>query len=618
MGEHRLPDVGDRAVPPVTGRRQGNGLLDVRRRIEADVARDLGILRAGDDDPADVLQALERVDGEDPVDGVEAEARTIRLEVRGAPREVVGEAAHDLVGIARDRQDALPDLRVRGMGRAVPAVGDRRRHDHGAARRTRRFREPAEVAEPGRDEGEDRVHMGEDRVRARVRHAVDEHIEPLPRLPAARREHPGDVAEQLSARRVHAAGDDFRRAPRIREERVDLEHAAAHAALQMAAHLVEDLVHPVAVHRHGHPVRRVGDLDRVVGGEPDADRLPAPVETAVVAGIDVHGEVRLGDEAVDLDGVAVLGRTPEHGYPVEVHRPVAESDLTVYVNARYNRGFNGGWKSVCVGLSTYDSIKVTHTPDGMSMSVHGNRMHEVLDEMGRHLERRVGRRVFKIDTLLADPWRPAKVVAGSVDATRRELLGDVARMFPARRGQAGERFDVLVYGVPDTSPYAVFSHVNPILTLVSSGLGYLGGLAEAAGVPGCTVIMATPVPDRWDRVTHPSYPEVWERVLPLTRDPYEIMRRFADDYARRPDYVDAYRRHFGFHPVHAIFAVYPLKRLGHVGRVIVAAPRDPAIPRHVGFDTAPNVEEAVARAAARHGRDCAIAYVRQPVLPRPS
>jgi len=346
-----------------------------------------------------------------------------------------------------------------------------------------------------------------------------------------------------------------------------------------------------------------------------------PAELARILGEDLvreFGPRLVCHDAEDQEAIVDLGRTPEHGYPVEVHRLVAESDLTVYVNARYNRGFNGGWKSVCVGLSTYDSIKVTHTPDGMSMSVHGNRMHEVLDEMGRHLERRVGRRVFKIDTLLADPWRPAKVVAGSVDATRRELLGDVARMFPARRGQAGERFDVLVYGVPDTSPYAVFSHVNPILTLVSSGLGYLGGLAEAAGSPGCTVIMATPVPDRWDRATHPSYPEVWERVLPVTRDPYEIMRRFADDFARRPAYLEAYRARFGFHPVHGILAVYPLKRLQHVGRVIVAGPQDPEIPRHVGFDTAPNVEEAVARAAARHGRDCAMAYVRQPVLPHPS
>src|SRR2546430_16579476 len=89
------------------------------------------------------------------------------------------------------------------------------------------------------------------------------------------------------------------------------------------------------------------------------------------------------------------------------------------------------------------------------------------------------------------------------------------------------------------------------------------------------------------------------------------MRRFADDYARRPEYVDAYRTRFGFHPVHGILAVYPLKRLDHVGRVIVAGPRDPEIPRHVGFDTAPSVEEAVARAETRHGRDCAIAYVRR-------
>ncbi|MEK7700821.1 MAG: lactate racemase domain-containing protein [candidate division NC10 bacterium] len=323
-------------------------------------------------------------------------------------------------------------------------------------------------------------------------------------------------------------------------------------------------------------------------------------------------------DAEDPDAIVDLGRTPEHGYPVEVHRLVVESDLTVYVNARHNRGFNGGWKSVCVGLSTYDSIKITHTPDGMSMSVHGNRMHEVLDEMGRHLERRLGRRVFKVDTLLADPWRPARVVAGGVDETRRVMLDDVARMFPARREQAHERFDVLVYGVPDSSPYAIFSHVNPILTLISSGLGYLGGLIEAAGKPGCTVIMATPVPERWDRVAHPSYPEVWERILPVTRDPYEIMRRFADDYARRPDYIEAYRSRFGFHPVHGILAVYPLKRLGHVGRVIVAGPRDPAVPRHLGFETAPSVEEAVARAEGLHGRDCSIAWIRQPVPPRPA
>jgi len=345
-----------------------------------------------------------------------------------------------------------------------------------------------------------------------------------------------------------------------------------------------------------------------------------PAELARIIGADLVAEfgARLAcHDAENPDGLADLGRTPEHGYPVVVNRCVTESDLLVYVNAGHMRGFNGGWKSVCVGLSTYDSIRVTHTPDGMSMSVHGNRMHVVLDEMGQHLERRLGRPVFKIDTLGADPFTVTRVAAGSVAGTRGAIVSEMQAMFPPRRDPARERFDIIVYGVPDGSPYAVFSHVNPILTLISSGLGYLGGLVEAAGKPGCTVIMATPVPERWDRVAHPSYPEVWERVLDATRDPYEIMRRYADDYARRPDYVEAYRSRFGFHPVHAIFAVYPLKRLSHVGRVIVAAPRDPAIPRHLGFEVAGSVEEAVAAAEKIHGASASIAYVTQPAPASP-
>jgi len=343
-------------------------------------------------------------------------------------------------------------------------------------------------------------------------------------------------------------------------------------------------------------------------------------ELAQLIGADLvaeFGSRLICHDAEDSSAIVDLGPTDEHGYPVEVHRLVAESDLTVYVNARYIRGFTGGWKSVCVGLSTYRTIRVTHTPDGMSMSIHRNRMHEVFDEMGRHLETRLGRRVFKIDTLLADPYQVAKVAAGGVDETRREMLEALARLYPPRRELSRERFDVIVYGVADGSPYAIFSFMNPILTLISSGLGYLGGIVEAVGNPGCTVVMATPVPDQWDRVAHPSYPDVWEHVLPQTRDPYEIMRRFADRYARRPEYIDAYRNGFGFHPVHGILATYPLKRLERIGRVIIAGAVDPAVPGHLGFESAASVEQAVARAEQIHGRQCSIAYVRQPDPDRP-
>jgi hypothetical protein len=322
---------------------------------------------------------------------------------------------------------------------------------------------------------------------------------------------------------------------------------------------------------------------------------------------------RLGDrlachDAEDPANLVYLGKTPS-GYDVEVHRAVVESDLTVYVNSGYNLGFNGGWKSVCVGLSTWRSIRWTHTPDGMSMSLHNNRMHRVLDEMGGHLEACLGRRVFKVELLRADNSEAAAVWAGGVRETRQAALNTLAARLPPRRAAVSEPVDILVYGVPDNSPYAVFARPNPILTLISSGLGYLGGYIEAIGKPGCSVVMATPCPDDWDLEHHPSYREVWDRILLQTRDPYEIMARFEAEFAGHRGYIARYRFGFAFHPVHSLLATHPLRRLRHAGRVFVAGAVDRAVPEHLGFKAFDSVEAAIAEARRIHGPDATIAVI---------
>ncbi|HZA20080.1 MAG TPA: lactate racemase domain-containing protein, partial [Actinomycetota bacterium] len=290
-------------------------------------------------------------------------------------------------------------------------------------------------------------------------------------------------------------------------------------------------------------------------------------------------------DAEDADALVHLGKTTS-GYDVEVSSSVTDADLTIYLNCSTTRGFSGGWKSVCVGLSSYRSIHHHHTPDIMSMSLDGNRMHEMLDEMGALVERELGRdRVFKLETLLANPLAVHRIFSGTVGATRARVLEEIRARQKARRDLVEEPFDVVVYGVPDWSPYAAFSHGNPILDLISTGLGYLGGMIEALGKPGCTVVLVTPCPDRWDEEHHPSYREVWEEVLPTTRDPVEARDRFEPEFARREDYIERYRHGFGFHPVHGIMALYPLKRLRHAGRVIVAQALDPSIPAHCGFET---------------------------------
>lgn len=122
---------------------------------------------------------------------------------------------------------------------------------------------------------------------------------------------------------------------------------------------------------------------------------------------------------------------------------MADSDLLVYVNATCTRGLGGGWKSVCVGLSTWRSIRWHHTPDIMTMSLERNTPHEILDEMGALVEAKLGReRVFKVETLLANPLQVARLWAGSVGATRKAALEVLHALLGLRvdgHGRGGRR-----------------------------------------------------------------------------------------------------------------------------------------------------------------------------------
>ena len=312
----------------------------------------------------------------------------------------------------------------------------------------------------------------------------------------------GDSAVNVSLpdrARIVGGGDGASRGPRL--EPVADQEAAVRRALSRPLGMprIGELVRPgasvlIAFHDPTVPsfgaVRRLAIeaiLEELAGaGVPEENvslvcanalhRKWTETELASILGPDLVRRfgVRLTcHDAEDADNLTYLGTTPS-GYDVEVHRKVADSGLTIYVNAACHLGFSGGWKSVCVGLSTWRSIRWTHTPDGMSMSVRENRMHNVLDEMGRLLEARVGRPVFKVETVLANPTTIGRIWAGSVAETRAAVVDVQTSMHKPRRSEA-EPADVVIYGVPAWSPYATFAGMNPLLTLVSSGLGYLGG-----------------------------------------------------------------------------------------------------------------------------------------------
>lgn len=319
-------------------------------------------------------------------------------------------------------------------------------------------------------------------------------------------------------------------------------------------------------------------------------------------------------DAEDFENLIHLGRT-DSGYDVEINKLVADSDLTIYVNTVVWRGFNGGWKSICVGLASYRSIRWHHTPDSMSMSMEKNKMHEILNEMGTVVEEKIGAdRIFKIETVLANPLEVHNVWAGGVFETRQAALEVMRSQLKPRREIVTGKSDIVLYGIPNWSPYAAFSVMNPLLTLVSTGLGYFGGVIEAMGKPGCSVILVSPCPDVWNHTHHPTHREIWDQILNRYKDPYEIADLFEEDFAHRPDYIYKYRYCYGFHPIHGIMTTYPLKRLQHAARVFVAGAEAPALIEHLGFEPTASVEEAIVKAQSIHGKDASTVFIKYPQL----
>jgi hypothetical protein len=249
------------------------------------------------------------------------------------------------------------------------------------------------------------------------------------------------------------------------------------------------------------------------------------------------------------------------------------------------------------------------------MSMEKNRMHEILDEMGTLVEGHLGpERIFKIETALANPLQVHQVWSGGVFETRQAVLELMKGQLAPRRDILKDKADIVLYGIPNWSPYAAYSVMNPLLTIVSTGLGYMGGVIEAMGKPGCSVILAAPCPDQWNHTHHPTHREIWEDILPKYKDPYEIADLFEEDFAHRPEYIYKYRFCYGFHPMHGIMTTYPLKRLRHASRVFVAGAQHPSLVRHLGFEPTETVESAVQLAQDLHGKDASVVFVKYPIL----
>ena len=363
------------------------------------------------------------------------------------------------------------------------------------------------------------------------------------------------------------------------------------------------------------------------------------------------------------DGMVKIGET-RHKEPLSLNRRAAESDLLIYVNLNFVP-MDGGHKSVAVGLCDYQSLRAHHDPQTIrdsdsymdparsELNRKCTRLGKIVDETLNvfHIETAINNRMYgsDMDFLLKNEddfsafdrmkfeamrygmnklprtarrkllhSRPAQYELIACHAGKTEPVHEkiIAKGFEQYAIPIRGQCDILITGIPDISPYNVYSILNPLLVQVMA-LGYHFNFYRNKPLlkKGGVMIVHHPCYDDFDHNFHPSYIEFFNRLLPETRDSFMLREKYELEFANNPSYIEMYRRGNAYHGAHPFFMWYWGENgRQHVGKVIAAGAENAHVPAMLGWERADNLTEAIAMARSYMGNSAEITMLHQPMI----
>jgi hypothetical protein len=326
---------------------------------------------------------------------------------------------------------------------------------------------------------------------------------------------------------------------------------------------------------------------------------------------------------------------------------------------------DGGHKSVAVGLCDYESLRAHHEPQTIrdsdsymdparsALNHKVERLGELVDKHMKvfHIETALNNRMYKgdMDFLLRNEdefsafdrmkYEAMRYTMSKLPrSARRKLLHSRPAQYEMIACHAGRtesvhakileknfdqytipvrgQCDILITGIPDISPYNVYSVLNPLLVQVMA-LGYHFNMYRNKPLlkKGGVLILHHPCYDEFDHNFHPSYIEFFNRLLPETRDAFVLREKYEREFANNPSYVEMYRRGNAYHGAHPFFMWYWGENgRQHVGHVIAAGAENAHVPAMLGWERADNLTEAIAMGRSYMGRSAEITMLHQPVI----
>ncbi|WP_440896728.1 lactate racemase domain-containing protein [Amphibacillus sp. Q70] len=308
----------------------------------------------------------------------------------------------------------------------------------------------------------------------------------------------------------------------------------------------------------------------------------------------------INHDSEDYDNLIDLGTT-EQGDPVLMNKYVYDSDVAILIGHTLGNpygGYSGGYKHSATGITHWKSIashhvpKVMHRKDFTPVNTK-SLMRTKFDQISMHMEEKMGKKFFCCDAVLDTSSRQIAIYSGYAKEMQPESW-DIAnkRTFIP---YADKKYDVMVFGLPQTFHYGPGMGTNPIMLMQAISAQVVRHRRIMSD--NCVIIVSSICNGEFSDEIWPYMREIYDMFQKESMNVLPDMNRYGEYFATNAEYIRKYRYANAYHPFHG----FSMMSSAHIAEKNTAAiylvgAEKPGFARGMGLKTRATFEEALADA----------------------
>lgn len=310
-----------------------------------------------------------------------------------------------------------------------------------------------------------------------------------------------------------------------------------------------------------------------------------------------HSGQIINHDSEDYEHLVNLGTT-KRGDPVWINKYVYDADLAILIGHTQGNpygGYSGGYKHCATGINHWTSIASHHVPSVMHrkdfVPVSGKSlMRSKFDEIGMHMEEKMGKKFFCCDAVLDTYSRQIEINSGYA----KEMQPISWKMADKRTyvHWAKKKYNVLVFGLPYFLHYGKGMGTNPIMFMQAISAQIIRHKRILAD--NCVIICASQCDGYFNDELWPYLRPIYEMFKNDENNVLPDLNRYGDYFATNEEYIRQYRYCNAFHPFHG----FSMMSCAHIAErdaaaVYIVGAQRPGVARAMGCKTRATFEEAL-------------------------